>query len=396
MLDCITKIRLLNIIIYRKSEGEISISTWMKEIEFHPFFYHNIIKEEVKMMNTQVWDIRQYKDDVLQFPYLNDIKETILDGGLVAIPTETVYGLGADARNEEAVRKIYEAKGRPSDNPLIVHIHDRKQLENFVDYIDSRVSKLMDAFWPGPISFILPLKTGYLCEKVTGGLNSIAVRMPSHHIGRALLQFIDEPIAAPSANLSGRPSPTSFDHVYNDLNHKIEGIVNGDQSEEGLESTVIDCTQYPFRIARPGSITSFMINQVLPGSIQNSQFFEVEKPIAPGMKYKHYSPDTPLTIIENLTNKMIDSDQWSDTVFIFPKSMTSLLPRNAQFIPFCEDEYDIKEASHNLYEILHLIDSLNDIRHAYIYGFKKKDQSEAIMNRMLKAAGNKVIDGDTL
>ena len=348
------------------------------------------------MVNTQIWDLRKYEENVVKYPKLNEIKETLLNGGLVAIPTETVYGLGANARNEHAVRKIYEAKGRPSDNPLIVHIHQREQLEEFVDGIDERVSKLMDAFWPGPISFILPLKTGYLCEKVTGGLNSIAVRMPSHKIGRALLQYIDEPIAAPSANLSGRPSPTKFDHVFQDLNGKVDGIVNGDQSEEGLESTVLDCTQYPFRIARPGSITTSMIEQVLPGSIQKANYFEKDKPIAPGMKYKHYSPDTPLTIVENLTHKIDNNEKWNDVVFIFPISMKYLLPENAQFIPLCDDEQDITGANHNLYSVLHSIDSSNDIKHAYIYSFEKKDQSEAIMNRMLKAAGNEVIEGDEL
>ncbi|MDK6298816.1 L-threonylcarbamoyladenylate synthase [Staphylococcus caprae] len=347
-------------------------------------------------METHIWDVRAFKDNLHQYPYINDIKDTVIKGGLVAIPTETVYGLGANAKDEAAVKKIYEAKGRPSDNPLIVHVHHRKQLDKFVEHIDERVSKLMDAFWPGPISFILPLKSGYLCETVTGGLSSIAVRMPSHKIGRALLQVIDEPIAAPSANLSGRPSPTTFDHVFHDLNHKIDGIVNGDQSEEGLESTVLDCTQFPFRIARPGSVTKEMIEKVLPESVQDIHFTENEKPIAPGMKYKHYSPDTPLTIIENLNHKIDNNEKWKDTAFIFPESMKSLLPESAQFISLCKNAQDIKTANHNLYSILHSIDRSSDIQRAFIFGFEKKDQSEAIMNRMLKAAGNEVIKGDTL
>ncbi|MBX5319794.1 MULTISPECIES: L-threonylcarbamoyladenylate synthase [Staphylococcus] len=347
-------------------------------------------------METHIWDVRAFKDNLHQYPYINDIKDTVIKGGLVAIPTETVYGLGANAKDEEAVKKIYEAKGRPSDNPLIVHVHHRTQLDKFVEHIDERVSKLMDAFWPGPISFILPLKSGYLCETVTGGLNSIAVRMPSHKIGRALLQVIDEPIAAPSANLSGRPSPTTFDHVFHDLNHKIDGIVNGDQSEEGLESTVLDCTRFPFRIARPGSVTKEMIEKVLPESVQDIHFTENEKPIAPGMKYKHYSPDTPLTIIENLNHKIDNNEKWKDTAFIFPESMKSLLPESAQFISLCKTAQDIKTANHNLYSILHSIDRFSDIQRAFIFGFEKKDQSEAIMNRMLKAAGNEIIKGDTL
>ena len=140
---------------------------------------------------------------------------------------------------------------------------------------------------------------------MTGGLESIAVRMPSHKIGRALLQIVDEPIAAPSANISGRPSPTTFEHVNRDLNGKVNGIVNGDQCEEGLESTVIDCTQFPFRIARPGSITQDMIETKLPHSINRQIYEENEKPIAPGMKYKHYSPETPLTIVKDLNKKLL-------------------------------------------------------------------------------------------
>ncbi|OMG44744.1 translation factor Sua5, partial [Paenibacillus macerans] len=236
---------------------------------------------------------------VSQYPHIDEIKQTFLDGGLVAIPTETVYGLGANARNEEAVENIYVAKGRPSDNPLIVHIHSIEQLDDFVEYIDDKVKVLMDEFWPGPISFILPLKQGYLCSKVTGGL---------------------EPIAAPSANISGRPSPTTFEHVNRDLNGKVNGIVNGDQCEEGLESTVIDCTQFPFRIARPGSITQDMIETKLPHSINRQIYEENEKPIAPGMKYKHYSPETPLTIVKDLNKKIANDDKWSKVAFVFPES----------------------------------------------------------------------------
>ena len=180
------------------------------------------------------------------------------------------------------------------------------------------------------------------------------------------------PLLHASANLSGRPSPTTFDHVFHDLNHKIDGIVNGDQSEEGLESTVLDCTQFPFRIARPGSVTKEMIEKVLPESVQDIHFTENEKPIAPGMKYKHYSPDTPLTIIENLNHKIDNNEKWKDTAFIFPESMKSLLPESAQFISLCKNAQDIKTANHNLYSILHSIDRSSDIQRAFIFGFEKR------------------------
>ena len=195
----------------------------------------------------------------------------------------------------------------------------------------------MDEFWPGPISFILPLRQGYLCEKVTGGLQSIAVRMPSHPIGRAILQYIDIPIA-PSANVSGRPSPTTFQHVFNDLNGKIDGIVNGDQSEEGLESTVLDCTQFPFRIARPGSITQAMLNDVFPGSVEEYHYDVNSQPIAPGMKYKHYAPDTPVTMLMHLSKPIKTIKEWSKTTFILPETLKQYAPSDALFIKLCKDE----------------------------------------------------------
>ncbi|AGZ24861.1 MULTISPECIES: L-threonylcarbamoyladenylate synthase [Staphylococcus] len=342
-------------------------------------------------METKIWDLRKYSNDIHQSPDVQEIKDTVLNGGLVALPTETVYGLGADATNQEAVSHIYEAKGRPSDNPLIVHIHDMSQMNDFIDEVEPKVQRLMEAFWPGPISFILPLKSGYLCQKVTGGLNSIAVRMPSHSIGRHVLQQIDKPIAAPSANISGRPSPTTFEHVYQDMNGRIDGIINGDQSEEGLESTVLDCTQYPFRIARPGSITKMMLENVIPDCIESSNYNEASQPIAPGMKYKHYSPDTPVTILEELNEKILDNIKWEQVAFIVPESLSHFLPKEATYIKLCDDEADIKQANHLLYSILHEIDQRVDITQAYIYGFDESDQSEAIMNRMLKAAGNKIV-----
>lgn len=342
-------------------------------------------------MEPKIWDLRSYRNDIQQSTDVLEIKDTVLNGGLVALPTETVYGLGADATNQEAVSQIYEAKGRPSDNPLIVHIHDMSQMNDFIDKVEPRVQQLMETFWPGPISFILPLKSGYLCPKVTGGLNSIAVRMPSHPIGRGVLQQIDKPIAAPSANISGRPSPTTFEHVYQDLNGRIDGIINGDQSEEGLESTVLDCTQYPFRIARPGSITKMMLENVIPNCIESSNYNEASQPIAPGMKYKHYSPDTPVTILKELNKKILDNKKWEQVAFVVPDSLSHFLPKEATYIKLCDNEADIKQANHLLYSILHEIDQRVDIIQAYIYGFDESDQSEAIMNRMLKAAGNKIV-----
>lgn len=347
-------------------------------------------------METQLWDMRDYIHSPLTFPDLKEIKAIYQNGGLIALPTETVYGLGADARNEQAVTKIYQAKGRPSDNPLIVHIHSYAQLSNFVSDVPAEAQKLMDTFWPGPISFILPLEEGYLCKKVTGGLNSIAARMPSHPIGRAILQYVDIPIAAPSANVSGRPSPTTFHHVYNDLNGRVDGIINGDQSEEGLESTVLDCTQYPFKIARPGAITQAMLNDVVPNSVIQYNYNSTDKPIAPGMKYKHYSPDTPISMINGIKRPINEDKNWEKVAFILPESFKKFVPSSAQFISLCNDEYAIKEANHNLYRILHDIDENQSIHQAYIYAFENIESSEAIMNRISKATGNQIVRGEDL
>lgn len=374
------------------------IVEWERNVLFsNPLLFFNnftYVKGVIKV-KTNIWNMKDYSQDPHTFSQLAEIKTIYENGGLIAIPTETVYGLGANAKNEQAVENIYKAKGRPSDNPLIVHIYKQSQMDAFVSTIPKEAKKLMNAFWPGPISFILPLKQGYLCEKVTGGLNSIAVRMPSHPIGRAILEYVDLPIAAPSANISGRPSPTTFQHVYNDLNGKIDGIVNGDQSEEGLESTVLDCTQFPFRIARPGSITQTMLNQVVPHSVIQYDYNQLERPIAPGMKYKHYAPKTPVYMLTELTQPISELNE-SGLAFVLPSSMKKYVPKDGIFISLCENRRDVKGANHNLYKILHDIDDDERIKKAFIYTFDNIEGSEAVMNRMLKATGNQIVKGREL
>lgn len=347
-------------------------------------------------VDTKTWDFRNINAHLPANDDIEEIKRIYQQGGLIALPTETVYGLGGNAKNDEAVKAIYEAKGRPSDNPLIVHIHSMSQLADFTQNISAETLTLMRHFWPGPISFIVPLKPGYLCDRVSGGLSSIAVRMPSHKVGRYILQQVDLPIAAPSANLSGRPSPTLFEHVYQDLNGRVDGIINGDQSEEGLESTVLDCTVFPFRIARPGAITKQMIEEVIPNSVDAVTDYNSDKPIAPGMKYKHYAPDTPLTIIRNFNKVPTTLSEWHNVAFIVPDNKKHLVPKKAQFISLCSDTNDLKEANHNLYSILHRLDNDTNINHAYIYGFNDSEQSNAYMNRLMKAANQQEIEGDDL
>ncbi|MGN5882384.1 L-threonylcarbamoyladenylate synthase [Staphylococcus simulans] len=347
-------------------------------------------------MKTKTWDLRHQLGTKQGQEALEEISAIYHAGGLVALPTETVYGLGANALDNEAVRKIYEAKGRPSDNPLIVHIHDQSQLDAFTAPRSKEVKQLMDTFWPGPISFILPLEPGYLCERVSGGLQSIAVRMPSHPIGRAILEYTNLPIAAPSANISGRPSPTTFAHVFRDLNERVEGIVNGDQSEEGLESTVLDCTQYPFRIARPGAITADMIENVLPGSVDTTAHLDTDKPIAPGMKYKHYSPETPVAMLTKLNHEISSDQDWQHTLFAVPATLKQYIPKNAIYRELSSDIYDLKAANHNLYQILHELDTDDSIHQGYIYRYETTDDSIAFLNRLEKATGNQQIGADQL
>ena len=221
------------------------------------------------------------------------------DGQLVAFPTETVYGLGANALNADAVRSIFEAKGRPADNPLIVHIHDRSQLESLCE-LPPFAEKLMDAFWPGPLTILMPRKPS-VPDVVTAGLPTVAVRMPSHPVAAALLKTCGLPIAAPSANRSGKPSPTSARHVLEDMNGRIPLILDGGDCDVGVESTVVDTCHGQPCILRPGGITKAMLEQVIGGvQVAGSVLRPLakgEKALSPGMRYRHYSPDGQVTLV---------------------------------------------------------------------------------------------------
>ena len=231
------------------------------------------------------------------------------DGELVAFPTETVYGLGAHALDAEAVRGIFAAKGRPADNPLIVHIHDRAQLEGICEVSDAAI-RLMDAFWPGPLTIILPRKAA-VPDVVTAKLDTVAVRMPDHPVALAMLKRCGLPIAAPSANRSGKPSPTTAQHVFTDMEGRIPLIIDGGESDVGLESTVISLAGEKPCILRPGGVTKAMLEEVLgevdlAGSILRP-LEKGEKALSPGMMYKHYSPDGQVTLIEGEESQVVDA-----------------------------------------------------------------------------------------
>ena len=255
-------------------------------------------------MKTKVFVAR---DNQIEEAELKEASAVIRSGGLVAFPTETVYGLGGDATNPEASRKIYAAKGRPSDNPLIVHIADFSQLEDIVAEVPQEARDLAEAFWAGPLTMILR-KNEVIPYETTGGLDTVAIRMPSHPVARRFLQDSGCMSAAPSANTSGRPSPTTAQHVWEDLQGKIEVLLDGGPVGIGIESTIVDLSEDQPMILRPGFITQEMLSQVLgqvgmdPGiASENSK----KPPKAPGMRYRHYAPKADLTLVEGHMDQVI-------------------------------------------------------------------------------------------
>ncbi len=348
---------------------------------------------------TKIWNITEAdltdeskKEELHE--QLEEIKIAFTYGEIIGIPTETVYGLAADARNGEAINKIFSAKGRPGDNPLIIHIHDIGQLKDFTAALDERVTKLMEAFWPGPISFILPLKGDYLSTNAVAELDSVAVRMPSHPVGRKILQYADIPLAAPSANISGKPSPTNAQHVIDDLENKLYGVIDSESAIYGIESTVLDCTQFPYRIARPGAVTKEELEEVLEAAV-DTVTEQTDKPISPGMKYKHYAPRQPLIVIEgginNNTKLPVGRDQ--KVGIIAPETSREFVGEDMQFISLCRERDSYKEAARNLYSALRIMDT-SDVDIIFIHGFDKVPESEGLMNRVYKATGNEVIRSD--
>ena len=248
-------------------------------------------------MNTKIFDI---SPDVIDERSLIAAAEIIKMGGLVAFPTETVYGLGADATDEHAAAKIYAAKGRPSDNPLIIHIAEPEDAERYA-YTDELYYALARAFMPGPLTVIMK-KKDVVPDGVTGGLDTVAVRCPSHPIARELIRECGVAIAAPSANLSGSPSPTCAEHVIADLDGVIDGIIRGDECEIGLESTIVKIDGDSLTLLRPGAITADALrcvcDKVEIAQAVTESLAENERPLSPGMKYKHYAPSVPLVLLE--------------------------------------------------------------------------------------------------
>lgn len=321
-------------------------------------------------------------------------------GGLVAFPTETVYGLGANALNEEAAKKIYAAKGRPSDNPLIAHISSMEELEPLVSEIPQTAKKLMKQFWPGPLTLIFK-KSRIVPYGTTGGLETVAVRMPSDPIANRLIALAGVPVAAPSANTSGRPSPTTADHVYQDMNGRIDMIVDGGPVGIGVESTIVDVSERIPTVLRPGAVTMEMLKAVLGEvAIDPAILGPVKpevRPKAPGMKYRHYAPKADLTLVEGPIENVVEKinrlaeeklERGCRVGIICTKETQGRYPKGVlRSIGTRAKEETI---AHNLYAVLRDFDDL-DMDYIFSESFSGSSLGQAIMNRLTKAAGYHII-----
>ena len=330
---------------------------------------------------------------------LKEAGEIIKQGGLVAFPTETVYGLGGDALNAGSSEKIYAAKGRPSDNPLIVHIADWESIYKIVKNIPENAKKLADVFWPGPLTMIFE-KSDVVPYETTGGLDTVAVRMPSHKVARAFIEASGGYVAAPSANISGRPSPTLAKYVAEDMDGRIEMIIDGGDIGIGLESTIVDVTMDPPMVLRPGYVTAQMVKDVVGDVTNDITMMEVVKdvaPKAPGMKYRHYAPKGDLTIVTGDTEKVIAyiNEQVAQQKALGKKTgviatKETVSRYHADAVKNVGSRKEEESIAKGLYKVLREFDD-EEVEVMYTESFEAAGIGQAIMNRLLKAAGHKVV-----
>ena len=343
---------------------------------------------------------------------LKEAAGILRSGGLVAFPTETVYGLGGNALDEDAARKIYAAKGRPSDNPLIAHVSCVEEVAPLVKEIPEAGRKLMEAFWPGPLTMIFP-KSEKVPYGTTGGLDTVAIRMPDDPVANRLIALAGVPVAAPSANTSGRPSPTTADHVWQDMNGRIEMIIDGGPVGIGVESTIVDVSSAVPAVLRPGAITMEMLAEVLgevsvDPAILGPLSADV-RPKAPGMKYKHYAPKADLTLVEPEDvdrENGLDEKQLQAMIGKVRELSRGKIEAGCRVGVICTDESrhcytdgavrSIGErksqasVAHNLYALLREFDDLG-VDYIFSESFPKDHLGQAIMNRLSKAAGYKIV-----
>ena len=328
---------------------------------------------------------------------MKEAAQLINQGEVVAFPTETVYGLGADATNEEAVKKIFIAKGRPGDNPLIVHITSVDQIQTVIrGEMPVWAKKLADAYWPGPLTMIFD-KGDRIPSCVTAGLDSVAVRIPSHKDARNLIDAAQKPVAAPSANLSGRPSPTTAKHVFDDMNGRIPMIIDGGESDVGLESTVLDVRSLPVKVLRPGGITPKMIADIVgevevAGSVMRP-LKEGETVLSPGMKYKHYAPEGSLVIVKGNQKKvaeailnMYDATEGEKCILALEGNLKNYPGKNVFSLG-----KDPKEMAHRLFDALREMDA-RGVSAIFSEAVDAEGIGLAVMNRLGRAAAFHIVD----
>ena len=331
---------------------------------------------------------------------IKDASDVIKNGGLVLFPTETVYGIGANGLDEKAVKKIFEAKGRAQDNPLILHIANIDMLDEIATGITDLEYKLMDAFWPGPLTIILNKKE-IVPNVVTGGLNTVAVRMPKNIIANKLIEYAAVPIAAPSANISGKPSGTCLEDIYEELADKMDYIIDGGKCEVGLESTVVKVENGQVKILRPGKITKEQIEEIINNVQYDKHIFEDLKPnelvLSPGMKYKHYAPETKCVLIYSKENyKMVDKinemikEDINSLVICSNENMNKY---NSKITLNYGSSKNKEQIASNIFTLLRKVDMLN-VDTVYIEGIEKEGIGIAIMNRLIRACSHNYIEID--
>ena len=348
-------------------------------------------------MKTKISMIKNASEDEKE---IQEAAEIIKNGGTVVFPTETVYGLGADGLNSEAVKKIFEAKGRPQDNPLIIHVSS-KDLNLYAEEVPQIANKLVEKFWPGPLTIILK-KKDIVPNETSASLDSIGIRMPNNEIALKLIELSETTIAAPSANISGRPSPTDLQRCVEDLDGKVDCILGGEQSDIGVESTIVDCTVNPPLVLRPGGVTLEMLREIDPNiNIDPAIMKKPEpnlKPKAPGMKYRHYAPKAKVTIVSGNKKNTIEKIKEMVHYNIEKKKKVCILTVDEN-----EKEYsegikislgslnDLSTVARNLFETLRKCDDIGaDV--VFAESFEQKGVGIAIMNRLNKASGFDIVE----
>lgn len=338
--------------------------------------------------------IYNFKENINQ-EELENISNILKEGGIVVFPTETVYGIGADATNDKAVEKIFKAKGRPQDNPLIVHISDYEMLKYVATNINSIEKKLMDKFWPGPLTIILK-SSNNVAKSVTAGLDTVGVRMPSNNIALKIIETFNIPIAAPSANISGRPSGTKLEDIYNELKDRVDLFVDGGFTDIGIESTVVKVENDTVIILRPGKISLEDIEELGVNVELDKHIFEDvkenEKVESPGMKHRHYAPSTKTILVEYAKDQIMvdkvdkyikDNKNLRVAVVCFDEHAKYFKDRNIEFIKMGSIKNQL-QISKNIFSILRYIDKL-ELDVCLIEGINKDHIGTAIENRLIRA-----------